>query len=139
MSIKPALVVRTITSHPQIRVFHTTVRISETITQSYELSPTFVRNIPKTKKLPKRFIGKTGIQLIQRLQRIPGITRISISPYILNIRIGDAFSWDTLMEVATLAILECYPVPPQETVSDQKLLELSKYHFTPTKNTKTPT
>jgi len=85
--------------NPLCKIFHSNMEISEGI-------EIFDRPLRESSEAPLGRVGVLGTQLVREIIAMAGITSITVSPYSLNVFIGDAFDWDQCRVDAVVAVLK---------------------------------
>lgn len=98
----PARIVVENVPNPVIRVFHTTVAISEDPIQRFMLP------LRESSNEYLQKLGSVGEALVKRLAAVHGLKTITITPFDVGVEIGMAFRWQDLEEDVLAIVKECF-------------------------------
>jgi len=94
-----------IVPNPNMRIFHTNFEISESHIQ------VFYRPLRESSEEYLTKIGRIGATIVRRLFRIPGVTRVFVHPYSLDIEKGECFEWNQIEPKVIEVIMKSAPKP----------------------------
>lgn len=96
----PRIVVQAPSDNLDARYYHTSVEISETLSQS------FARPLRSRSEWYLREVGSTGSAIVRAVLSMPGVNSVSIGPYQVFVCKSLAFDWEEIHPAILKALMD---------------------------------